>query len=99
MSLPDERTVRTEYGVIGFLGNISSSFTLAWLASHRDRLSTFIVGRKRLSVLVIWDSKGAALAARDDIDVAAIGRLTFGGGTKPASHPKGTEASDADLTK
>jgi len=76
--MKDERTVPGRYRTAGFLGPISSCFTLAWLASHRDRLHTLLLGGKRLSLLVIWDRKGAALAERTDAEVDAIRTLVYG---------------------
>lgn len=77
--LIDERVVRPgQHRIAGFLGPISSSFTLAWLASHHERMRTLILGSKRLSVLVIWDTRGSATQPHSDADVAAITQLTYG---------------------
>jgi hypothetical protein len=64
--------------VIGYMGKRASSFTLAWLASHRDRLRTWIVAGHRLSVLVIWDDQGTRKVERNDADLEAIEQLTYG---------------------
>lgn len=74
----DERVIRRDTGPIGYLGPFSSSFTLAWLATHRDRLRTLILGGRRLSVLLIWDTKGGTYVDHDDEEVAAIKRLVYG---------------------
>jgi hypothetical protein len=76
--ITDERTMRTEHRVAGYLGPRSSSFTLAWLASHRERLRTLLVGGKRLSVLVIWDTQGAREVDRNDADVEALRQVVLG---------------------
>lgn len=74
----DERSVVWRDRMAGALGPHSSSMMLAWLASHRDRLRTLILGGKRLSVLVIWDSGGAEKTDRTEADVAAIEQLVYG---------------------
>lgn len=78
----DERTLEGENRVAGFLGPQSSSFTLAWLAGHRDRLRTLILGGKRLSVLVVWDRKGTQEVHRTEAEVDAIRTIVYG----PAAH-------------
>lgn len=74
----DERTVESKYRVAGFLGPRSSSFTLAWLAGHRERLRTMIVGGRRLSVLVLWDRRGPEEVAWSDADVEALRQIVYG---------------------
>jgi len=59
-------------------GARASSLTLAWLATHRDRLRSLVFGGKRLSVLVVWDTKGATDVEHDDIEVACIKRIVEG---------------------
>lgn len=76
--MADKRTLRAGPRTVGFLGPRSTSFTLAWLATHRDRLRTLLLGGTRLSVLVIWDRRGAELVPHDDDEVAAIRRLIYG---------------------
>lgn len=71
-------TIQGVYRAAGYLPPIASSFTLAWLASHRDRLHTLILGGKRLSVLVVWDSKGGTVVDRTRFDEEAIRQLTYG---------------------
>lgn len=80
-----KHSIRTDEHVVGFgdrtigaLGPLASVFTLAWLASHRDRLRTLIVGGHRLSVLVIWDSAGRKHATRSEDDIRAVYQLTYG---------------------
>jgi hypothetical protein len=68
----DERTIRREWSVFGFLGPRASSFTLAWLATHRGRLRTLIAGGRHLSVLVIWDRQGGRRVERTDEEIAAL---------------------------
>lgn len=75
----DERTVLHGSRMFGLLGPVSSSFTLAWLASHRGRLRTLILGGRRLSLLVVYDTQGSRKVEHSDREVDAIGRLTFGG--------------------
>jgi hypothetical protein len=96
--LTDERTLRTKHRVVGFLGPVSSSFTLAWLASHRGRLRTFLLGGKRLSVLVAWDTEGTRTVERDDADVAALRYVVLGpgpskSGRSPSAEPLPTESA------
>ena len=74
----DERTITGRYRTAGYLGPWSSSITLAWLASHRGRLHTLLAGGKRISMLVIWDTRGAELVKRSEADVAAIDTLVNG---------------------
>lgn len=74
----DERVLSGRNRAVGFLGPLASTFTLAWLATHRDRLHTFLLGGKRLSVLVVWDTAGSALADRSDADVEAIRQIVYG---------------------
>lgn len=78
MRLHDERTLTGKYRSVGFLGPWTSSFTLAWLASHRDRLRTLVLGGKRLSVLVIWDTRGGQVVDRSEADTAAVYQLVYG---------------------
>lgn len=74
----DEHAIQTEHHICGYLGPWSSCFTLAWLASHRDRLRSLILGGKRLTILVVWDTAGTRDAARSDEDVDAIRTLVNG---------------------
>lgn len=74
----DERTITRGDRLIGLLGPKSSSFTFAWMATHRDRLRTLVLGGHRLSVLVVWDRKGRTRIDHDDDEVAAIRRLVYG---------------------
>jgi hypothetical protein len=78
MSMMDERALTRRNRIIGFLGPRSSSFTLAWLATHRDRLRSMVLGGKRLTVLVIYDRRGAELVPHDDVELEAIRRLVYG---------------------
>lgn len=79
----DERVATRWDRTAGYLGPRASTFTLAWLASHRDRLRTLILGGKRLSVLFIWDTKGAQEAERTDPDMDAIYQLVYGDAGPP----------------
>lgn len=63
---------------IGVLGPLASSFTLAWLATHRGRLRTLVLGGRKLSVLVVWDRAGRTLVDHDDDEVAALRRIVYG---------------------
>lgn len=63
---------------LGVLGARASSMTLAWLASHRDRFRTVLLGGHRLSVLVIWDRRGGEKVDRSGDDERAIYQLTYG---------------------
>lgn len=77
--MSDERVLSRCDRTVGFLGPWSSSFTLAWLATHRDRLRTFLLGGHRLTVLVVWDTKGQVLACRTEADVDAVRQIVNGG--------------------
>lgn len=74
----DERTLTYRDRTIGFLGAMSSSFTLAWLATHRDRLRSFILGGPRLTVLVVWDTRGARPVDHSDVEVDALAVIVYG---------------------
>jgi len=74
----DEHVLTTGYRTAGLLGPWSSSFTLAWLATHRRRLHTLLLGGKRLSILLIWDTKGSEPVPHSDDEVAAIGTIVYG---------------------
>jgi len=74
----DERTITRHERTVGYLGPWSSTFTLAWLASHRDRLRTLLLGGRRLSILVVWDTEGRKVAARSEDDIQAIYQLVNG---------------------
>lgn len=78
MTLADEHTIDGRGRLWGFLGPVASSFTFAWLATHRGRLRTLVIGGRRLSFLVVWDSKGDDLVDHDDDEVDAIRRLVYG---------------------
>lgn len=77
-SIPDERVLSGKYRTVGVLGPRASSFTLAWLATHRDRLRTVLLGGKRLSVLVVWDKRGAETVVRTDAEVDALRTVVYG---------------------
>lgn len=77
-SYEDEHAMTIGPRAFGFLGPVSSCFTLAWLASHRGRLHSLFLGGKRLSLYVVWDSQGSRLVEHDDAEVDAIRRLTYG---------------------
>lgn len=77
-SYDDEHAVTIGQRAFGFLGPVSSCFTLAWLASHRKRLHSFFIGGKRLSIFVVWDSQGSRPVESDDGQIDAIRRLTYG---------------------
>lgn len=64
--------------VWGYFTHRKASFTLAWLATHRDRLRLLVLGGKRLSVLIVWDEKGAETVDHDDAEVLALQRIVYG---------------------
>lgn len=74
----DERALTWRDRTIGLLGPVSSSFTLAWLATHRRRLRMLLLGGHRLSVLFVWDAKGQQRVDHDDDEVAALQRIVYG---------------------
>lgn len=74
----DERTVAVGDRRIGILGPFSSSLTLAWMATHRDRLRALLLGGKRLSVLVTWDRRGAERVEHSDAEVDALHTIVYG---------------------
>lgn len=76
--MSDERSLTIGGRAVGLFGPVSSSVLLAWLASHRHRLRTVLLGGGRLSVLIIWDRKGYELVQRSSADEAAIYQLTYG---------------------
>lgn len=65
----------------GFMGPVASSFTLAWLATHRGRLRTLILGGRRLSVLVVWDRKGTEELDHSEAEVDALRTIVYGEST------------------
>lgn len=75
----DER-IRTLPGgrMLGLFGHLASSFTLAWMASHRGRLRTILIGGRRLSIILSWDTKGREKVERDQDTLDAIYTLTYG---------------------
>jgi hypothetical protein len=74
----DERALRLGDRTVGVLGPMSSSFTLAWLASHRGRLRTALLGGHRLSILIVYDRHGRKRVQRSDADVDAIRQIALG---------------------
>lgn len=78
MSLGRSRVLQGKYRRAGVLGPFSSSLTLAWLATHRDRLTTVLLGGKRLCVLAAWDSGGSASVEHSDAEIDAIHQLVYG---------------------
>ena len=83
MSLPsrssDDHSITVADRTVAALGPHSSSFTLAWLASHRDRLRTLLLGGRRLSLLVVWDREGRTPAPeRSQLEVDAIETVVYG---------------------
>lgn len=74
----DERTLTGRHRTCGYLGPWSSSFTFAWLATHRDRLQTLILGGKRLSMLFVWDSRGAEPVHRSEQEIEAVRTIVLG---------------------
>jgi hypothetical protein len=73
-----ERSLTWRGRSIGLLGPFASSFTLAWLATHRGRLYSLLLGGKRLSLLVIYDSHGKRIVQRDDREIDAIKTIVWG---------------------
>lgn len=74
----DEHTLRRNDRIIGTLGPHASTFTLAWLATHRDRLHTFIAGGHHLSILIVWDRKGRTSVEHDKVEILALKRIVDG---------------------
>lgn len=77
--LADRHTVSSGDRILGFLGPVSTGFTLCWLARHRGRLRTFVAGGKYLSVLVIWDRNGSLPPPKPtQREIDAVRVLAFG---------------------
>lgn len=74
----DEHVLNGENWIVGFLGPLASTFTLAWLASHRGRLRSIVLGTKRLTILVSYDTKGGEDADRSGEVLDAIYTLVYG---------------------
>lgn len=75
----DEHTVGLgRYFRAGYLGPVASSFTLAWLATHRGRLRTFLFGLKRLTITVSWDTGGGRSLDHDEAEIEALRRIVYG---------------------
>lgn len=91
MRLRDEHALKLGDRAIVLGGPLTTSLTLAWLASHRGRLRSLIFGGHRLSVLVVWDRKGRELVERSDEDVAALARVVYG---PPSAAPASDEPVD-----
>lgn len=92
-SLTDERSISTEHRVAGLLGPRSTSFTLAWLARHRGRLHSLLLGGRRLTLLVIYDHGGAEPAPRpSELEVACL-RVVINGVPDPDPEPEPSQES------
>lgn len=63
---------------VALCGHKASSFTLAWLATHRDRLRTLVLGGKRLSILIVWDEKGSEQVEHSDAEIDALAMIVRG---------------------
>lgn len=74
----DEHTIRRGNRTVGIFGPRSASLLLVWLASHRNRLHAFLVGGHRLSIVILWDSKGGLPVARTDGDLRAMKIVALG---------------------
>ncbi len=59
-------------------GSVSTCLTLAWLATHRGRLRSLVLGGHRLSILVVWDCKGREELKHSEEEVAALTRIVYG---------------------
>lgn len=73
-----ERAVGRGERVWGYFTGRKASFTLAWLATHRDRLRLLVLGGKRLSLIVLWDDKGMERVDHSDAEVAALRTIVYG---------------------
>lgn len=72
---------RGDHFVAGVQGPPTTEFTLTWLAFHRNRLWSAILGFKHLTFIVIWDTKGGEYAPeKTDADIAAMRQIVFGKG-------------------
>lgn len=69
---------------ISLLGARPSSVMLVWLASHRNRLQTLVLGGHRLSILVVWDRDGQKLVDRSEAEIAAMALVAYGPTDAPA---------------
>lgn len=76
--IADERTIKRNDRIAGYLGPVASSFTLAWLASHRNRLRSFILGGHKISVVVAYDSKATKRLRHEAVEVAALETIVYG---------------------
>jgi hypothetical protein len=81
----DERVIERGDRLIGYLGPWASCLTLAWLASHRNRLRMLTFGGHKLSVLIMWDTKGRTRVNRTPAQDEAIRTLI---GPAPDPNPK-----------
>jgi len=52
--------------------------TLAWLATHRNRLRSLHFGGHRLSIVFLWDDKGRAEVDHSQEEVDALVRVVYG---------------------
>lgn len=80
--------------MIGLLGHRQSSFLMAWLASHRGRLSTLILGGHRFSLALFYDNAGSKQVSRSKADEHAIYQLTYG-----EPWPKTKEEKEQELVE
>lgn len=94
--LADEHSVNSEHYVAGLLGPRSTSFTLAWLARHRGRLHSLLLGGRRLTLLVVYDSGGAKPTPRpSELEVACL-RVVINGDPEPVrQEPRGSVAHES----
>ena len=75
-------------------GAYLTGLTLCWLAAHRW-IRSLLLGGKRLTVLVLWDPKGAAAADIGDADLDAIRQLV---GVSSPGEARADDASPASST-
>lgn len=57
---------------------VHTSALLVWLASHRGRLRSLVLGGKHLSVIVLWDSAGNCKVHRTEAEENAMGVIVHG---------------------
>lgn len=68
-----DRKIQKGDRMLGLFGHRGSQITAAFVALHRNRLTTLLIGGKRLSFMVVWDSKASeSVVPLSETEAAAL---------------------------
>lgn len=71
-----ERKLHWRNRVVAIMGPFMTSFTFAWMAAHRGRIRSVLLGGHRFGVIFFWDKGAGEEHNTTELDIAAIRVLT-----------------------